>query len=202
MLQRGCKLYVSCSFCCSPCSQPVHLAIWKIHGKKRKAICALVLKVGIIKPLRFNGYSSWLTNNLLCLHYFVCVFPYEKQRIEKKDQRLQTQLCFESQNPSLPSKNQEGFCVQASDSHCTLASTRATHRFSPAPARHRQWHQRAWTHAPCCAHGTGPWSKGESPWLPASPPSSQTRSPPKPGAESSCLRSPPSPATMPSALPK
>lgn len=126
MLQCGCKLYVSCSFCCSPCSQPVHLAIWKIHGKKkkkkRKAICALVLKVGIIQPLRFNGYSSWLTNNLLCLHYFICAFPYEKQRIEKKDQRLQIQLCFESQNALLPSNSREGFHVQASGSHRILAS--------------------------------------------------------------------------------
>lgn len=56
--------------------------------EKSKAICALVLKVRIIQPLRFNGYSSWLTDSLLCLHYFVGVFPYEKQRIEKKDQRL------------------------------------------------------------------------------------------------------------------
>lgn len=159
MLQCGCKLYVSCSFCCSPCSQPVHLAIWKIHGKKRKAICALVLKVGIIKPLRFNGYSSWLTNNLLCLHYFVCVFPYEKQRIEKKDQRLQTQLCFESQNPSLPSKNQEGFCVRASDSHCALASARACHHFSPPPARRRQQHRCAWIPAPVCPWDRGPEAK-------------------------------------------
>lgn len=71
----------------------------KKKKEKRKAICALVLKVGIIKPLRFNGYSSWLTNNLLCLHYFVCIFPYEKQRIEKKDQRLQMRLCFERQDP-------------------------------------------------------------------------------------------------------
>lgn len=112
MLQCGCKLYVSCSFCCLPCRQSVHLAIWKIHGKKkkekRKAICALVLKVGIIKPLRFNGYSSWLTNNLLCLHYFVCIFPYEKQRIEKKDQRLQMRLCFERQDPLLLSNGGEG----------------------------------------------------------------------------------------------
>lgn len=121
MLQRGCKLYVSCSFCCSPCSQPVHLAIWKIHEKKRIAICALVLKVWIIQPLRFNGYSSWLTNNLLCLHYFVYVFPYEKQRIEKKDQRFQKQLCFESQNALFPSNNRDGFYAQASVSHCTLA---------------------------------------------------------------------------------
>lgn len=74
-----------------------------------------------MQPLRFNGYSSWLTNNLLCLHYFVCVFPYEKQRIEKKDERLQMQLCFESQNALLPSNNREGFYVQASSSHCTLA---------------------------------------------------------------------------------
>lgn len=112
MLQCGCKLYVSCSFCCLPCRQSVHLAIWKIHGKKkkekRKAICALVLKVGIIKPLRFNGYSSWLTNNLLCLHYFVCIFPYEKQRIEKKDQRLQMRLCFERQDPLLLSNGGRG----------------------------------------------------------------------------------------------
>lgn len=87
----------------------------------RKAICALVLKVGIIQPSRFNGYSSWLTNNLLCLHYFVYVFPYEKQRMENKDQRLQMQLCFQSQNAFLPSNNRKGFYGWASDSQCTLA---------------------------------------------------------------------------------
>lgn len=102
----------------------VSLFIWpygRSMGKKRIAICALVLKVRIIQPLRFNGYSSWLTNNLLCLHYFVYVFPYEKQRIEKKDQRFQKQLCFESQNALLPSNNREGFYAQASVSHFTLA---------------------------------------------------------------------------------
>lgn len=168
MLQRGCKLYVSCSFCCSPCSQPVHLAIWKIHGKKRKAICALVLKVGIIPPLRFNGYSSWLTNNLLCLRYFVCIFPYEKQRIEKKDQRLQTQLCFESQNALLPSNNREGFYVRASSSPCTLAR---------------------------CSRWRLPKKYFNSSCLPTFSPSPQTRSPPKPEVQSSsCPRLPCQPA--------
>lgn len=162
MLQCGCKLYVSCSFCCSPCSQPVHLAIWKIHGKKRKAICALVLKVRIMQPLRFNGYSSWLTNNLLCLHYFVCVFPYEKQRIEKKDERLQMQLCFESQNALLPSNNREGFYVQASSSHCTLAH---------------------------CSRWRLLEKDFNSPHLPVSSPPPQTRIPAKPEVQSSsCLR--------------
>lgn len=159
MLQRGCKLYVSCSFCCSPCSQPVHLAIWKIHGKKRIAICALVLKVRIIQPLRFNGYSSWLTNNLLCLHYFVYVFPYEKQRIEKKDQRFQKQLCFESRNALLPSNNREGFYAQASDSRCTLA---------------------------CCSRWRLHKKYVNSPCLPTSSPSPQTQSPAKPEVQSSC----------------
>lgn len=164
MLQRGSKLYVSCSFCCSPCSQPVHLAIWKIHGKKRKAICALVLKVRIIPPLRFNGYSSWLTNNLLCLHYFVCILPYEKQRIEKKDQRLQMQLCFESQNALLPSNNREGFYVWASGSPCTLA---------------------------CCSRWRLPEKYFNSPWLPTFSPSPQTWSPAKPELQSSsCPRLP------------
>ena len=164
MLQRGCNLYVSCSFCCSTCSQPVHLAIWKIHGKKRKAICALVLKVRIIQPLRFNGYSSWLTNNLLCLHYFVRVIPYKKQRIEKKDQRSQMQLCFESQNALLPSNNREGFHVWASGSQCTLAR---------------------------CSRWRLPEKYFNSPCLPASSPSPQTRSPTKPEDQpSSCPRLP------------
>lgn len=137
---------------------------WEKKKKKRKAICASVLKVRIIQPLRFNGYSSWLTNNLLWLHYFICFFPYEKQRIEKEDQRLPMSLCFESQNAIPPSNNREGFYVWAWDSHRNLA-------------RHSRWRL--------------PKKYFSSLRLPAFSPSPQIQSPAKPEVQSSsCLRLP------------
>lgn len=116
MLENVCQLLFIPLATPPTCSSGPLEAVWE----RRKATFPWALKISLIKPLRFNGDSSWLINNLFFKQGFIWVFLYANQRLQREDQRFQIQLCFESKNSLLCHHNREGFLNKMSQAGFSL----------------------------------------------------------------------------------